>query len=307
MVIKSFRGNPNMPAVQGNGPQGGGLAKSEGVMQSSSIALLAGLRVGFIDADSTTAATSLSVDPARHTVLKLTDEADFTRRAQAAFAGFDLIFIDFGAAQLSNPDTILPTLSVMEAFGGMQNCALVLNQIPHKTGLTADLNRIGTFFSSRVQIRIARHNIDGTGQFEDLPPALSAFPIHYIERFPPNLNDLWRSRRLLPAELIMDPPQDHELATAKIAQHLLRIAESNQFAEWLGAAAALPRLREAAARALQYTPPLPAHQLTNAAVSAYDGLQRAMQNVLHAASDDDCVLSARSAQHFNREYRAAIA
>lgn len=307
MVIKSFRGNLNTPAVLGNGPQAGGIAKSEGVMQSSSIALLAGLRVGFIDADSTTAATSLSVDPERHTVLKLADDADFSRLAQATFNGFDLIFIDFGAAQLSNPETILPTLGVMDAFGGHQNCALVLNQIPHKTGLTADLNRIGSFFSPRAQIRIARHNVDGSGKFEDLPDALAGFPIHYVDHFQPNLNDLWRSRRLLPSDLIMNPPQRYELATAKIAQHLLRIAESNGFAEWLGAAAAVPKLREAAAKAVQYTPPLAAPHLTNATVSAYDGLQRAMQKVLHAASDEDCLLFAREAQNYNREYRATTA
>lgn len=181
MVIKSFRGNPDKPGTVGNGPQAGGIAKSAGAMQSSAIALMAGLRVGFIDADSTTAAMSTLVDPARHTVLKLTDDADFAQRAQRTFAGFDLVFIDFGAAQLSNPETILPTLGVMEAFGGAQNCALILNQIPHKTGLTADLNRIGIFFSPRAQIRIARHNIDGTGKFDALPESLASFPVHYVD------------------------------------------------------------------------------------------------------------------------------
>ncbi|MFD1103674.1 ParA family protein [Sphingobium olei] len=307
MVIKSFRSNPNKPGTVGNGPQAGGIAKSAGVIQSSAIALLAGLRVGFIDADSTTAATSSLVDQSRHTVLKLTDDADFTDLAQRTFAGFDLVFIDFGAAQLSNPETILPTLGIMDAFGGAANCALILNQIPHKTGLTADLNRIGSFFSPRAQIRIARHNIDGTGKFEDLPAALASFPVHYVDNFPPNVDDLWRSRHLLPSDLIDAPPPGYELATAKIALHLLRIAESGNFAEWLGASAAIPKLRAAAEDALKYTPPLPAEQLTNAVLTAYDGLQRAMHKVLHAHSDVDCVTSAREAQHYDREYRAARA
>ena len=146
MVIKSFRGNPDQPAIVGNGPQAGGISKTAGAMQSSAIAIIAGLRVGFIDADSTTAALSTLVEPTSYTLLKLTDDADFTQLAHQTFAGHDLVFIDFGAAQLSNRETIMPTIGVMDAFGGFQNCALILNQIPHKTGLTADLIRIGRFF-----------------------------------------------------------------------------------------------------------------------------------------------------------------
>lgn len=118
---------------------------------------------------------------------------------------------------------------------------------------------------------------------------------------------MWRSRRILPSDLIGAPPPDYELATSKIALHLLRIAESEHFAEWLGASAAIPKLRAAAANALKYTPPLPAEQLTNAVLTAYDGLQRAMHKVLHAHSDADCITFAREAQHYDRNYHAARA
>ena len=106
--------------------------------------------------------------------------------------------------------------------------------------------------------------------------------MHYVENLSPTFDDLWRERRVLPSDLISAPPPNYELATAKIALHLLRIAESGGFAEWLGASDAIPKLRAAATNAPKYTPSLPAAKLTNDTLKAYDGLMRALNKILFA-------------------------
>ncbi len=306
MVIPSMRRNRALPGVVGSAPQAGGIAKTEGTMQAASIAILAGLKVGFIDADSTTAATSMIVGRSGYSVMKMDGEPDFADRAQSMFAQHDLVFVDFGAAQLSSPETMLPMLSLMDRFGGRDNCALILNQIPHKTGLSADLARIGGFFAPRVQLRIGRHNIDGSGQFADLPSALQRLPLHHVEQIAPALCDLWRERGILHADLINSPPPGYERATAKVAQHLFHIADSNGFAEWLGAADALPVLRTAAQGALRYVPREPAAVLTNDVIARYNDVNDALAALRHAASDADCIMGARDYQAADRAYRVAV-
>lgn len=307
MVTREFRLRMQMPGIIANGPQAGGIAKTEGHIQTSSIALLAGLRVGFIDADRTTEAISIAVDPHRHRILKLNNEPDFVQTAEQAFNGYDLVLVDFGAAQISDPETILPTLALMDAFGGRDNCALVLNQIPHKAGLENDLKRIAGFFAPRAQIRVAQVNINGTGKFGSLPEELGFYPTHYVPQMSPDLADLWRSRKLLPSDLILEPPADYGLAVAKIAEHLLQIAESNGYAAWLGAAAAVPKLREAARSALPDVPSVPAERLTDGAIREYNGTTRAIDDLFTAVSDADCVSVVRRAQRHYNAYVATIA
>lgn len=301
LVKRRLRSSTAIAALVGSGPQSGGIAKSESMYIAASIASLAGLKVGFIDADEATGALFKRLDPDRYDVKPLSAVA--TSRDNM-FASFDIVMLDFGAGKLGDGEVLMTALPLFQ-YTGPTNSGMMISQIPNKAGIVEDMTKIATLFDPVTQLHIVRHNVDGSNNFATINPRLTTLPTHDVPQLDPNLADLWRSRRVLPSDFMLHPTSGYERAAAKIAQHLLAVATSNDFAWWLGAEAAIPMLQRAAVNAPPFIPPVTSALLTNVVIDAYERYNQ-MHIDIHTINPNDGVQALTLFQSYWRAYAKLV-
>jgi hypothetical protein len=301
LAKRRLRSSTAVGALLSSGSLSGGVAKSESIYVAASIALLAGLTVGFIDGDAATGALLKRLDPALYLVRPLSAIATFR---DEMFATFDIVMLDFGAGKLGDGDVLMTALPLFQ-YAGRTNSGMMISQIPNKAGIVEDMTKIATLFDPVAQLHLVRHNVDGSNNFAPIDPRLLALPAHDVPQLDPNLADLWRSRKILPADFTLQPPPGYERAAASVAQHLLAVATSNDFAWWLGAEAAIPKLQLAAVNAPRFIPPVASALLTNDVIDAYDRYYQ-MYIDLHTIDPNDSVVALTQFQRYWRAYAELV-
>ena len=266
-----------------NGPKGGGLSKTGSVLDVASIAILAGLKVGLIDADRSTGALSTALENSDALCEKLTEENDIAAKIMSKYADCDIILQDNGALGISEPKIMGPTAEIIESVG-LDNVRLFLNQIPHKSGMIDDLKQIYLIYQWLPNKYIFQVNIDGGGAFDPLKEPLLHAPIIEIPHLTASQINVYSSRKVLPSDLLLDPPPNQQLVCKQLAGRLLQIALSNEFAKRIGAEAAIPVLRRMSEGAPVLVMPK-AYVSNDDALSEYISLQRHYRNAMSAETD----------------------
>lgn len=254
MILESLRGDQEKPGLIFNGGKAGGISKTGSMMDVASIAILARLDVGFIDADRSTGALTKALGNSQFPVEKLVDESGIAAKIFAEYKDCDFVFQDNGAIGIADPSIMGITSEIIQAVG-INNSCLCLNLIPHKSGVIEDISQIFAIYHWLKNRRIFHVNIDGSGKFDALPELLARAPITEIPHLTASQIDVYSRLKILPAELLLSPPMDRQLVCKQIASRLLQIAQSNNFAAFLGAEAAIAVLQAMAVDAPRYVMP----------------------------------------------------
>lgn len=296
-----LRQHADRPMLLASGSKAGGSAKTSVLLATTSLALLAGLRIGIIDADATgTSAISHRVQRPDVSVIPLA-EGTHVPALLHQLAGCDLILFDVGANELTSERTFIPLMRLVALLGGPNgNAAMLVSQIPNKANIIDDMARAADQLGDLIDIHIVQQNVDGTAAFDDLPPALAALPRHEVPHLTPTVLNMSLGRGRLPADLIRDGALGYERLRGLWAEHLLRVATSGDFARWLNLEAALPVLKQVAqlapCRALP--PKIPAPKLTDDVVDGWASVHDLHDRL--DKNDNDAALAAAA-----RRYLAA--
>lgn len=296
-----LRQHADLPMLLASGSKAGGSAKTSVLLATTSLALLAGLRVGIIDADATgTSAISHRVQLPDVPIIPLVEGMALPTLLDQ-LGDRDLILFDVGANELTTPRTFIPLMRLVARLGGRNgNAAMLVSQIPHKSNIIDDLTRAVDALDDLLQIHIVQQNVDGSGAFDALPPTLAALPRHQVPHLTPTVLNMSLGIGWLPVDLIRDGLPGYEQLRGLWAAHLLSLATSGNFARWLSLDAALPVLKQAAQLAPRRALPsnIPALQLTDAVVDGWASFHE-LHNRLDA-DDNDATLAAAT-----RRYLAA--
>lgn len=300
-ALTKLRKRPDLPMLLVSGSKAGGSAKTSLLLATTSLALLAGLRIGIIDADATgTSAISHRVQHPDVPVIPLVDGTPVSALLDQ-FAGCDLILFDVGANELTSERTFLPLMKLTIRLGGRDgNAAMLVSQIPHKSNIIDDMTGAVDALGDLFDIHIVQQNVDGTGTFDALPPTLAVLPRHEVPHLTPTVLNISLGRGRLPADLIRDGAPRYERLRDLWAAQLLRIAMSGSFAHWLNLEAALPVLEQVAQLAPRRAlpPRVIASRLTDVVVDAWASVRNLHDRL--DKNDDDAALAAAT-----RRYLAA--
>ncbi|MCI4652609.1 hypothetical protein [Sphingomonas aquatilis] len=287
-----LRKRADLPMLLASGSKAGGGAKTSVLLATTSLALLAGLRVGIIDADATgTRAISHRVQHPDVPVVPLERGASASALLDQ-LADRDLILFDVGANELTNEQTFLPLATLSHRLGGRDgNAGMLVTQIPHKANIVDDMAKAVDALGDLLDMHIVQQNVDGTGAFDALRATLAALPRHGVPHLSPTVLNMPLGRGRLPADLIRDGVPGYQRLRGMWAAHLLCLAISGDFAHWLGLEAALPVLKQVAQLAPRRALPakVAAPQLTDQVIDSW-----AMVLDLHDQldeSDDNDVLA----------------
>jgi hypothetical protein len=242
-----LRKHADLPMLLASGSKAGGSAKTSVLLATTSLALLAGLRIGIIDADATgTSAISHRVQHPDIQVIPLVEGTQVSSLLDQ-FAAFDLVLFDVGANELTSERTFIPLMRLVARLGGRDgNAAMLVSQIPHKSNIVDDLTKAVDVFGDLLDIHIVQQNVDGTGAFDALPPTLAMLPRHEVPHLTPTVLNMSLGRGRLPANFIRDGVPGYQRLRGMWAAHLLHIATCGDFARWLGLEAGLPLLKRVA-------------------------------------------------------------
>ncbi|HIV78930.1 MAG TPA: hypothetical protein H9899_15540 [Candidatus Sphingomonas excrementigallinarum] len=305
-----LRKHADRPMLLASGSKAGGSAKTSVLLATASLALLAGLRVGIIDADATgTSAISHRVQRPDVQVIPLVEGIQVSALFNQC-ATFDLVLFDVGANELTNERTFVPLMKLVARLGGRDgNAAMLVSQIPNKSNITDDLTKAIDMFGDLLDIHIVQQNVDGTGDFDDLPPALAALPRHEVPHLTPTVLNIPLGRGWLPADLIRDGFPGYERLRGAWAAHLLHFATSGGFARWLGFDAALPVLEQVTRAAPSQPLPrnVPAHRLTDEVVDCWEEFVDSLASIRSASNDCDLLAAAKRFQASDARYETLIA
>jgi hypothetical protein len=275
-----------------NGGKFGGGGKTNLTLATASIALLAGLRVGIIDADAEgTRAISTRVRRPDIPVIPLLAGSKISSILDA-LKDRDLILFDVGAGELTNERTLVPLLSLANHVGGTAgNAAMLVCQIPHKSNVLNDMERTVDSLGDMLEMHIVQQNIDGTGAFDKLPATLHDFPRHSVPHLAPTILNMALPTGWLAADFIREGLSGYERLRGAWAWHLHRIANSNAFAHWLSIDGALPILERISRSRPRRTLPnyLSARQMTDAVIDAWSAMHDAHDSILHTSTSADIV------------------
>lgn len=242
-----LRKHADLPMLLASGSKAGGSAKTSVLLATTSLALLAGLRVGIIDADATgTSAISHRVQHPDVPVIPLVESTQVSALLDD-LTDRDLILIDVGANELTNERVFLPLIRLVTRLGGRNgNAAMLVSQIPHKSHIIDDMTGAVNALGDLLDIHIVQQNIDGTGAFDDLPPTLAMLPRHEVPHLAPTVLNIPLGPSQLPADFIRDGVPGYQRLRGMWAAHLLHIATCGDFAQWLSLEAGLPLLKRVA-------------------------------------------------------------
>ena len=305
-----LRRHADLPMLLASGSKAGGSAKTSVLLATASLALLAGVRVGIIDADATgTSAISYRVQRPDVQVIPLIEGTQVSALLDQC-AAFDLVLFDVGANELTSERTFVPLMKLVARLGGRDgNAAMLVSQIPNKSNITDDLTKAVDVFGDLLDIHIVQQNVDGTGTFDDLPPALAALPRHEVPHLTPTVLNISLGRSRLPVDLIRDGSPGYERLRGAWAAHLLHIATSGGFARWLSLDAALPVLEQVARAAPSQPLPcnVPALRLTDEVVDCRDELIDALASIRSATNNRDLLTAANRFQASDARYGTLLA
>lgn len=230
-----------------SGSKAGGSAKTSVLLATTSLALLAGLRVGIIDADATgTGAISHRIQHPDVPVIPLVERTPASALLDQ-LAGRDLILFDVGANELTSERTFIPLMKLVARLGSRAgNAAMLVSQIPNKANIVDDMARAADQLGDLLNIHVVRQNVDGTADFKDLPPTLARLPRHEVPHLAPTVLNMSFACNQLPADFIRSDVPGYQRLRGMWAAHLLHLAISGDFAKWLGLEAGLPLLKQVA-------------------------------------------------------------
>ncbi|USU11339.1 hypothetical protein NF701_12355 [Sphingomonadaceae bacterium OTU29THOMA1] len=245
--LMQLRKHAGLPMLLASGSKAGGSAKTSVLLATTSLALLAGLRVGIIDADANgTSAISHRVQRPDVQIIPLVDGTQVPTLLDE-LEGCDLILFDVGANELLQEQTFATLADLAHRVGGCDgNAAMLVSQIPHKANIIDDMRGTVNALGDLLDIHIVQQNVDGTGAFDDLPPTLAMLPRHAVPHLTPTVLNISLGRGRLPADFIRDGVPGYQRLRGMWAAHLLHIATCGDFARWLGLEAGLPLLKRVA-------------------------------------------------------------
>jgi hypothetical protein len=296
-----LRKHADLPMLLASGSKAGGGAKTSVLLATTSLALLAGVRVGIIDADATgTSAISHRVQHPDVPVIPLVEGTPVSALLDQ-LVRCDLILFDVGANELTSERTFIPLMRMVARLGGRDgNAAMLVSQIPNKANIVDDMVRAADKLGDLLDIHIVQQNVDGTGTFDALPQMLAALPRHAVPHLTPTVLNMSLGRGRLPADLIRDGAPGYDRLRGLWAAHLLRVAMSGDFAQWLNLEAALPVLKQVAQLAPRRAlpPRIPASQLTDDVIDGWASVHDLHDRL--DKNDNDAALAAAT-----RRYLAA--
>ncbi len=305
-----LRRHTHLPMLLASGSKAGGSAKTSILLATASLALLAGMRVGIIDADATgTSAISHRVQRPDVLVVPLVKGTHVSKLFDQ-FASFDLILFDVGANELTSEQTFLPLMRLVAQLGGRNgNAAMLVSQIPHKSNIIDDISRAADELGDLLDIRIVQQNLDGTAAFDALPPTLTALPRYEVPHLTPSVLNMSLKRGWLPADLIANGVHGYQRVRGTWAAHLLHIAMSGGFAHWLGLDTALPVLTEISQLApfRQVPPNVPARRLTDEVVDCWNEMGDAFGHIKSATNDHELLTAAKRLKASDASYDRLLA
>ncbi len=277
-----LRKHADRPMLLASGSKAGGSAKTSVLLATTSLALLAGLRVGIIDADA--AGTSAISHRVQHPDVQVIPLVEGTRVPALLdqFADRDIILVDVGANELLQERTFATLARLAQRIGGRDgNAAMLVSQIPHKANIIDDMRGTVNALGDLLDIHIVQQNIDRTRAFETLPPSLATLPRHEVPYLTPAVLNMALPTGWVPADFIRHGLYDYERLRGQWAAHLLHIATSNGFAHWLGIDAAIAVLTQIAPLAPRH--PLPLHvsadRLTDGVVYCIEAAEDALARI----------------------------
>ncbi|WP_267433848.1 hypothetical protein [Sphingomonas sp. GM_Shp_1] len=298
------------PMLLASGSKAGGSAKTSVLLATTSLALLAGSRVGIIDADATgTSAISHRIQHRDVPVIPLVESTPVSALLDQ-FAGCDLILFDVGANELTSPRTFKPLVNLVNLIRKRDgNAAMLVSQIPNKANIVDDMTGAVDALGDLLDIHIVQQNVDGTGAFDDLPPKLAMLPRHEVPHLTPTVLNISLGRGRIPADLIRYGSRGYERLRGAWAAHLLHVATSGDFARWLGLDAALPLLEQTARAAPSQPLPrsVPAHRLTDEVVDCWDEFVHSLASIRSATNDRDLLAAAKRFQASDAHYETLLA
>ncbi len=108
-----LRRHADLPMLLASGSKTGGSAKTSVLLATASLAPLAGLRIGIIDADATgTSAISYRVERPDVQVIPLIEGTQVSALFDQC-AAFDLVLFDVGANELTSERTFVPLIRLV--------------------------------------------------------------------------------------------------------------------------------------------------------------------------------------------------
>lgn len=305
-----LRKRADQPMLLASGSKAGGGAKTSVLLATTSLGLLAGLRVGIIDADATgTRAISHRVQHRDVPVIPL-ERGVTASTLLDQLADRDLILFDVGANELTNEQTIFSLWALADRVGGRAgNAGMLVTQIPHKANIVDDIERAVEALGDLLDVHIVQQNVDNTGAFDALPATLAALPRHGVPHLLPTVLNMPLGPDRLPAEFIRDGIPGYQRLRGLWAAHLLHIATSGSFAHWLGIESALPVLEQVARAAPSQPLPrnVPARRLTDEVVDCWAALVDALASISSANNDCDLLAAAKRVQASNARYDRLLA
>ena len=252
MTLENLRKDETQPGLIINGPVGVCSTKTLALMDAASIAIIAGLKIGLVDGGQPSRALTEALKNSQYPVEQFGHESGVGTKIMEKYRSVDIIFQDNGDTGLMDRTTILPTTEMIKSIG-INNSCLFLNQTPLNRRVVEDIEKACETYhwvSKRI-LRIDTYS-GVKDDFHPLPESASQIPVVSFPYLNASQVHVYSSRKILPAELLLNPPADFQLVCKQIAERLLHIALSNDFAAYLGAEAAIPQLQAMAAGAPEY-------------------------------------------------------
>ena len=253
MTLENLRKDETQPGLIINGPVGACSTKTLALMDAASIAIIAGLKIGLVDGGQPSRALTEALKNSQYPVEQIGNESGDGTKIMEKHRNVDIIFQDNGDTGLMDSTTILPTTEIIRSIG-INNSCLFLNQTPLNGRVVKDIEKACETYhwvSKRI-LRIDTYS-GVKDDFHPLPESASQIPIVSFPYLNASQVHVYSSRKILPAELLLNPPANFQLVCKQIALRLLDIAQSNNFAHFLGAGAAIPKLQAMAAGAPEFT------------------------------------------------------
>ncbi len=252
MTLEKLRKDETQPGLIINGPVGVCSTKTLALMDVASIAIIAGLKIGLVDGGQPSRDLTEALKNSKYPVEKFGNEYGDGTKILDKYRSADIIFQDNGDTGLVDRATMIPAAEIIKSVG-IRNSCLLLNQTPLNQGVANDIEKACETYNwvSKRVLRIDTYS-GVKDDFHPLPELASQIPVVSFPYLNASQVDVYASRKILPAELLLNSPADFQLVCKQIALRLLDIAQSNNFAQFLGAEAAIPKLQAMAASAPEY-------------------------------------------------------
>ena len=274
MILEYLRKDETQPGLIFNGPAGNCATKTAALMDAASIALVAGLKIGLVDGGQPSRALTEALENSKIPVENFDDEYGDGTKILEKYRNADIIFQDNGDTGLMDQTTMAPAVEIIRSVG-ISNSCLFLNQTPLNPGLANNIEKACGRYNwvSKRLLRIDTYSSVKDDDFRPLPESGLQIPVVSFPYLNVSQVDVYTSRKILPAELLQNPPANFQLVCKQIARRLLNIAQSNNFAAFLGAGAAIPKLQAMAAGAPEYAM-VDGYISDDDALFEYNGFQR---------------------------------